>query len=530
MDEKYLRSIPGIDADDWEQTPVSVREVVVQLVLKVEQLEQLEQRLKELEIENQQLREKINRNSGNSHSPPASDPPNRQKRQKKKPRGKKRGGQPGHRGHSRPLYPVEECSSLTDHYPQTCDCCGERLTGVDPNPYRHQVVEIPPIKLHIEEHRLHQLSCPHCGEKTRAVLPEEVEASGYRERVVAIVSVLSGMYRHSHRMVVSAMSDLFGVKMSLGTVNRLRTEASEAVSEPVEEAKAYVQSAPVVGADETGFGQGNADGQNPHQKSAWLWVAVTPLVSFFSVMLSRATAAAQSLLGESFSGILNSDRYNAYNWVDMAQRQLCWAHLKREFTKISERSGVSRQLGRDLLAQQKKLFRLWHRVRDGTLSRSEFQSLVSPLRQRVKDLLAQGADYPIGSSEKTPLAKTVRTCRQLLKVEPALWLFVTVEGLEPTNNAAERAIRPAVLWRRTSFGSQSQAGSVFVARMLTVVTSLRSQNRNVLEFMTQAVRASRQGTLPPSLLPQPSQSPLWDSMDLSALNTGKLSEVAIPLG
>ncbi len=326
------------------------------------------------------------------------------------------------------------------------------------------------------------------------------------------------------------MSDLFGVKMSLGTVNRLRTEASEAVSEPVEEAKAYVQSAPVVGADETGFGQGNADGQNPHQKSAWLWVAVTPLVSFFSVMLSRATAAAQSLLGESFSGILNSDRYNAYNWVDMAQRQLCWAHLKREFTKISERSGVSRQLGRDLLAQQKKLFRLWHRVRDGTLSRSEFQSLVSPLRQRVKDLLAQGADYPIGSSEKTPLAKTVRTCRQLLKVEPALWLFVTVEGLEPTNNAAERAIRPAVLWRRTSFGSQSQAGSVFVARMLTVVTSLRSQNRNVLEFMTQAVRASRQGTLPPSLLPQPSQSPLWDSMDLSALNTGKLSEVAIALG
>ncbi len=174
--------------------------------------------------------------------------------------------------------------------------------------------------------------------------------------------------------------------------------------------------------------------------------------------------------------------------------------------------------------------RLWHRVRDGTLSRSEFQSLVSPLRQRVKDLLAQGADYPIGSSEKTPLAKTVRTCRQLLKVEPALWLFVTVEGLEPTNNAAERAIRPAVLWRRTSFGSQSQAGSVFVARMLTVVTSLRSQNRNVLEFMTQAVRASRQGTLPPSLLPQPSQSPLWDSMDLSALNTGKLSEVAIALG
>jgi IS1 family transposase len=315
-------------------------------------------------------------------------------------------------------------------------------------------------------------------------------------------------------MVVSAMSDLFGVKMSLGTVNRLRKEASQSVSEPVEEAKAYIQSAPIVGADETGFGQGNTDGNNPQNKRAWLWVAVTPLVSFFQVMLSRSTAAAQSLLGENFRGFVSSDRYNAYNWVDVDQRQLCWAHLKREFTKISERSGVSRQLGRDLLAQEKKLFRLWRRVRDGTLSRCEFQLLVSPIRARVESLLTQGANYQIGSREKTPLAKTVRTCRQLLKLESALWLFLTVEGLEPTNNAAERAIRPAVLWRRTSFGSQSEAGSIFVARMLTVVTSLRSQNRNVLEFMTEAIRASRRGSASPSLLPKESSSA--DSMSLAA--------------
>ena len=191
------------------------------------------------------------------------------------------------------------------------------------------------------------------------------------------------------------------------------------LSGAVEEAKAYIQSAPIVGADETGFGHLIADGQNPHQKRAWLWVAVTPLVTFFQVMLSRSGAAAQSLLGKSNGSILNSDRLLAYNWIDVAQRQLCWAHLKREFTKISERSGVSRQLGRDLLAQQKKLFRL----------------------------------------------------------------------------------------RRTSFGSQSEAGSVFVARMLTVVTSLRSQERNVLEFMTAAVRASREGTLPPGAA-SPTQSVL----------------------
>ena len=180
--------------------------------------------------------------------------------------------------------------------------------------------------------------------------------------------------------------------------------------------------------------------------------------------------------------------------------------VTREFTKISERSGVSRQIGRDLLAQQKKLFRLWHRVRDGTLTRSQFQSLVLPIQERVRSLLILGADYQIGSQEKTPLAKTVRTCRQLLKVEPAMWLFITVEGLEPTNNAAERAIRPAVLWRRTSFGSQSEAGSNFMARMLTVLVTLHSQNRNVLEYMTAAISAARDGKSAPSLLPEVANS------------------------
>ena len=223
MDERQLLETARIDTDDWEKTPVSVRQLVVQLGLKIEQLEQ---HLKELQDSKEGLEEKLKRNSENSHSRTASDAPSRQKKKKKKPTGKKRGGQAGHPGHSRPLYPVEECNRVTDHYPKTCAGCGEALKGFDPKPYRHQVIEIPPIQLDIEEHRLHQLTCHHCGEKTRAVLPEEVEECGYRERVVAIVSLLSGMYRHSHRMVVSAMSDLFGVKISLGSVNRLRREAS----------------------------------------------------------------------------------------------------------------------------------------------------------------------------------------------------------------------------------------------------------------------------------------------------------------
>ena len=488
-----------IPDSDWEKTPASVK----QLVEKMEQyIKKSDKRFADLEAKYQELLEKINRTSKNSSSPPSGDPLNIEKQKQKTGSDKKRGGQPGHKGHSRHLYELSECDSIVEHQPETCKCCGEKLVGVDSNPIRHQVVEIPPINPIIVEHRLHQLECQHCGTLTRATLPADVPIRGYGVRVVALVAVLSGLYRHSTRMVQSAMQDIFGVRMCLGTVNKLRLEASDAIAEAVSEAKIYVQNSAVVGADETSFSQGNVDGCNHKNKKAWLWVAVTPLVTFFQVTLSRCTDTAKNLLGENFGGILNSDRYASYNWVGLEQRQLCWAHLKREFIKISERPGISQEIGNALVRQQEKLFELWHRVRDGTLSRCEFQLLVPEIRNLIKSNLQQAADYEIGAQEKTPLAKTVRTCRQILKVEPALWLFVEVEGVEPTNNAAERAIRPAVIWRRTSFGSQTEAGSNFVARMLTVVTTLKSQRRNVLGFMTQAVSAQRLGQPSPSLLPQ----------------------------
>ncbi|KAB8316714.1 IS66 family transposase [Tolypothrix campylonemoides VB511288] len=499
MNENGLAYGIEISDLDWEKTPASVKQLVERMGLHIKELEK---RLGDLEAKQQELLEKINRTSKNSSSPPSSDPPSTEKRPEKNKSGKKRGGQPGHQGHSRFLYDVSQCDSVLDHHPEICSCCGEILLGEDANPYRHQIVEIPPINPIIVEHRLHQLECLHCGTLTRAKLPVDVHPSGYGVRVVALVAVLSGLYRHSQRMVQSAMQDIFGIPMSLGTVNKLRLEASSAVESVVSEAKVYVQNSPVVGADETSFVQGNVDGCNSKNSQAWLWVAVTPLVTFFQITLSRCTDTAKNLLGENFGGILNSDRYAAYNWVGLEQRQLCWAHLKREFIKISERPGVSKDIGNALVKQQEKLFELWQRVRDGTLTYCQFQLLVPEIRNSLKSSLQEAADCEIGSKEKTPLAKTVRTCRQLLKVEPALWLFVTVEGVEPTNNAAERAIRPAVIWRRTSFGSQTQTGSAFVARMLTVVTTLKSQHRNVLDFMTVATSAARTDQPAPSLLPE----------------------------
>lgn len=256
---------------------------------------------------------------------------------------------------------------------------------------------------------------------------------------------------------------------------------------------------------------GNSDGQNAAKKRGWLWVLVTPVVSVFTILLSRSQAAAQALIGEAFDGIVVSDRYGAYNWIDISQRQVCWAHLKRDFTRIAERRGVSQAIGEGLLSQEKALFELLYQVRDDTLSRTTFAERVHPLRAALKTLLEEGASYAIGPKEKTPLAKTVRTCQQLLRVEPALWMFVTVAGVEPTNNIAvrvaapleQRSLRPGVIWRHISFGAESQTGSEFVARMLTTVTSLTMQQRDVLGFLTQTHRATRLGQAPPSLLPLP---------------------------
>ncbi|MEW6499594.1 MAG: IS66 family transposase, partial [Cyanobacteriota bacterium] len=364
------KTLPEISAEDWAKTPPSVKALVEYLMKEVAEIAELKARVSKLEEENRYLREQLGRNSGNSSQPPSTDGPGQKVTNKQQGSGKKRGGQKGHRGHQRELIPSEECQQVLDYYPSNCRKCGEELSGKDPAPFRHQVVEIPEIKPYVEEHRLHQLCCGECGTLTRAQLPSTVSESGYGVRVVAIAAILSGLYRISERMLQSAMQDLFGVTLSLGTVNALRQEASLAIATPVSQAIEYVRSQPIINSDETGFSQGNADGQNPQQRKAWLWVAVTKLVTVFIVTLSRSQASAQQLLGIAITAILITDRWTAYNWLKLKQRQLCWAHLKRDFTKISERTGTSKRIGQQLLEQEKLLFTYWHQVRDGTLKRS----------------------------------------------------------------------------------------------------------------------------------------------------------------
>lgn len=484
----WLAEIPDLD---WENTPESVKKLVEKLIA----------RNQAIESGNERLNEQVKRNSQNSSQSPSQDKPKGLKK-KSKPKSKKpRGAQMGHEGHQQKLYPPEQCIDIKEHYPSHCGKCGHELRGVDEAPVRHQIIDIPPLQPEVIEHRFHALTCSCCGETSRAYDPEIVDGPRYGERLWALVGILSGEYRQSHRMVVRLLAELFDIRLSVGSVGNLRQDISEVLSIPVEQAQEYVKHQQRVGMDETSFIQGNADGNNPKGTKGWIWAIVTPLVCYFNVFLSRSQASAQEMLGLDFSGIVNSDRYGVYNWLKLEQRQVCWAHLKRDFTKIAERRGRSKGIGKALLKEHRALFKLWHRFRNGTLERPQLIDQVSPIRQRVKDLLSETAACQLQKKDKSVWAKTVRTCRQLWKVEPALWSFVEIEGVEPTNNDAERAIRPGVLWRRCSYGSQSAAGSLFVGRMMTVVTSLRKQQRNVFDYLTEACRAKRQGKPPQSILP-----------------------------
>jgi transposase len=359
------------------------------------------------------------------------------------------------------------------------------LQGEDPQPYRHQVTELPPIKPVVTEYQLHRLICPACGMLTRADLPLGVPPGGFGPRVQAIVALCTGAYRLSKRTTQEVMADLFGLPMSLGTIPQLEQATVQAVADPVAEAHTYVRAQPAAHLDETGWREGRT--------RAWLWVAVTAWVTVFVVRLSRGAQVAQELLGERFCGILVTDRWSAYTWYPTRWRQICWAHLLRDFEAMIERGGRSQEIGEGLREQARQMFHAWHRVRDGTLPHTGFRVLMRPIRRRVARLLKAG--------QTCGIAKTEGVCREVLKVYDALWTFVRVEGVEPTNNAAERAIRPGVLWRKGSFGTQSANGSRFVEAMMTVVATLKQQHRNVLAYMTDVCQAAYLGAPAPSLLP-----------------------------
>jgi transposase len=472
--DRSMATHPPLSSEIWHRTPREAQDYILAL----------EARVAALEATVQELLERVQQNSRTSSRPPSSDPPERE-RPRRQPSGRRRGGQPGHPGQTRTLVPVEDVDVMIPLKPEQCVYCQQPLVGDDLQPQRHQVLEVPPIQPIVTEYQLHQLVCPVCGDTTRAAWPDGITTGTYGPRVHAITALCTGAYRLSKRTTQHLLDDLFGVPMSLGTISTLEAAMVDAVTAPVEEARAYVQEQASVSMDETGWRQGN--------QRAWLWVAVTTWVTVFLVRLSRGGQVARELLGKKFQGILVTDRFSAYHWYPVRWRQLCWAHLLRDIEAMIGRGGRSQDIGEALCAQAHQMFHWWHRVRDGTLKRSSFRTYMTPVRRQVERLLEAGT--------RCGHPKTEGVCREVLKMRPALWTFVHLAGVEPTNNASERAIRPGVLWRKGSFGTQSARGSRFVEAMMTIVATLKQQHRNPLAYLTAACEAALRDEAAPPLLP-----------------------------
>ena len=462
------------------------REVAVTLLLRVEELIEANRRL---EARVAELEQRLKRTSQNSSLPPSQDPPSAPPRPRKPASSRKPGGQPGHAGRNRPLLPLEQVNELIEHWPQRCQACA-RVFGecerVDIAPVQHhQVAELPTIAVRVSEHRLHRLRCPACAAETRAELPADVPRGAFGPRLQAAVATLAVRNRVSRRDTCELVRDLFGAELSTGAVDAIVSRAGEALALPYAELLRSVQEAPAVNIDETGW--------RLRGSKRTLWGATTPLVAVFRIAPDRHEREARALLGEDFAGVACSDRWWAYNYLQPEHRQVCWSHLDRDFTAHAEGLAAQKELGEAGLAIAARVFQAWAAFKvDG--DRATLMRRLAPLQRELRALLERHA-------RKSARHRRTRTfANNLLKLWPALWRFADTDGVEPTNNAAERALRGPVIHRKLSLGSQSERGERTIERLLSASVTCRLQHRSLFAYLAKALNAKAQGNPVPSLV------------------------------
>ena len=441
----------------------------------------LEARLRELEA-------RLGQNSSNSSLPPSANPPQAPPPVRKQPTGRQPGGQRGHTAYLRQRLPAERLTEPTVHYvPEVCAACQDDLPLVqgpdDPESRWHQVVELPKIPVQVTEYQAHGRTCPNCGEVTWAKIPDEIRAHACGPRLTATLSFLSGVLHASKRGIEEFTETVLGVPIALGTVSNLEQEMSAALAAAHAEARQAVQEAPAKNVDETGWKRAGV--------KCWLWGAATAWVACFVIAPTRGAAGLAALLGRKVRGVIASDRWSVYGQLRLGQRQLCWAHLKRDFQKLVDRGGAAREYGELGLATVGILFEEWHLFRGGG-SRAALRRELEAVRPLMRSWLEDGV--------RCRDAKAAALCGNLLEVEPALWTFLYKDSVEPTNNHIERLLRPGVLWRKNAFGCHSEAGCRFVERILTVVQTLRLHKRPALDFLYESLSAHRSGQPAPRLL------------------------------
>ncbi|MEX2612579.1 MAG: IS66 family transposase [Gaiellaceae bacterium] len=461
------------------------RETAVALLLRVGELVEANRRL---EARVGELERRLSRNSRNSSLPPSQDPPSAPPRPKQPGSERKRGGQLGHEGSHRPLLAPEQVDAVVEHWPERCRSCAhvfgepERVDAAEP--WRHQVAELPTIAVRVSEHRLHGVRCPECATRTRAELPRDVPRSPFGPRLQAAIVTLAVRNRVSRRDTSELARELFGVEVATGSVDAIVHRAGHALAGPYTRLEQELKSASVVNIDETGWK--TAGGKRT------LWGALTSQTAVFRIAAGRHGFEARTLLGERYAGIVCSDRWRGYDYLDPPRRQLCWAHLLRDFSAHSEGMAEQQRFGGEGLRIARDLFTAWDSYQaDG--DRARLQARTAPLQDKLRALLEHAAR----KSTKTKYHRLF--AKNLLKRWPALWTFTHTDGVEPTNNHAERGLRGAVIYRKLSLGSQSEQGERTIERLLSASVTCRLRRRSLFAYLTDVLSASIRGDPVPAL-------------------------------
>jgi transposase len=468
---------PLLSVADLAATPPAV---IAFLQWQSDQIARLTAQVAKLTARVAELEAKLGKDSTNSSKPPSSTHPHAKSPPSKRKSGRRPGGQPGHQKHERALIPTEQCQEVVPCLPTECRRCGQALSGVDAEPLRHQVWELPEIKPIVTEFQQHRLVCT-CGCSTCGELPQGVPTGQAGPRLIAFSALLMACFRQSKRRAAQFLSTILNQPASAAWMVLLQNRAAEAVKAAYDELAEKLPDEPAPHIDESPTKQG--------QDKAWVWTFVAASFTFFTCRTSRGADVPKGLLGNDFDGVIHCDRARMY-W-SFGRLQWCWAHLKRDFQGlIDSPCNTAKRLGHDLMKPTRELFALWQKVRDGTISRTTFCRQMQPIREQINSLLLRGYGN----------ARTHGFCKELVEHKGNLWTFVDVEGIQPTNNAAEQALRHAVIWRKLSFGTQSASGSRFVERLLTVIETCRRQSRNTFQWLTDAVQARFNQLPAPSLL------------------------------